>query len=151
MALSSWFHFAPPIPSPPFHCMGGVINMLCFLHFTNLKYRASVTAASHYWNHGKTVFQGGADKRGCSQGGEWYGPGWDLSLVSVHEAGELGHSSSAVTGSLTVRVPEAPCLGKALGKGSLLTDPTLLLLGCFKLTGQLPRHKLLYVTRLIAG
>lgn len=64
---------------------------------------------------------------------------------------ELGHSSSAVAGSLTAGLPEAPCLRKALVKRSLPPDPTLLLLGCFKLTGQLPKLKLLYVIRLIAG
>lgn len=49
----------PPIPSLLFHSMRGIISMLYFLYFTNLKYRASVRAASCSWNHGKTVFQGG--------------------------------------------------------------------------------------------
>lgn len=62
----------------------------------------------------------------------------------------LGHSSSAVTGSLTVGLPEAPCLRRGLVKRSLRTDPALLL-GCFKLPGQPPKLKLLYVIRLIAG
>lgn len=63
----------------------------------------------------------------------------------------LGHSLSAVTGSLTARLPEAPCLRTGLVKRSLLTGPALVLLGCFKLTREPPKLKLLYVIRLIAG
>lgn len=117
--------------SPPFTGRWGVINVLCFLYFTALKYKASVAAASCYWNHGET----GRYRSECVlPGRRVVGLGEPGAWCQSMGTGRLGHSSSALTGSLTARLPRAPCLRRALVKTSLLTDPALLLLGCFKLT-----------------